>query len=429
MEKHLKPISPRPMFGLYFHIPFCQKKCSYCDFYSIENLKGVADFVPILMQEIDLRLAQSRPTPTVTSIFFGGGTPSLLPIDQLGLLMDKIKSSFTISDDCECTIECNPGTVTSEKLSAYREFGFNRLSFGVQSFNQSELDFLDRIHSAADAQLAVELARTAGFDNINIDVMFAVPGQTMDSWKNTLSHAMALRTEHISCYSLIYEEGTPLFQRLRAGEITAQTDDVDADMYNVAIETFNSHGFHQYEVSNFAQSGRECRHNCTYWGGGEYLAFGPSAHGVYGSTRYWNFRSLQRYSSMVNESRLPLVAEEVLTENHLALERFFVELRAKGIRLECFKRDFGIDLLEHLNDELTPMINAGLVVELDGANAVLRLTARGYAVCDEITIRLQMALERSTSLKQSPIVDAVKMERELLSESNTFFDLKVISPE
>jgi len=380
------------MFGIYVHIPFCKKKCNYCDFYSIERTEHIASFVDTLCNEISIRGNQSNELPSATSVFFGGGTPSLLSPEQLGRIITTIRQHFLVNNEAEWTMECNPGTITHDSLCGYRKLGINRLSFGVQSFNGSELTFLHRIHSPLQAEEAITLARAAGFDNVNLDVMFALPSQTMESWKFTLEKVIALAPEHISAYSLIFEEGTPLFTMLQQGSVSKAPEEHDAEMYEYAIKQLVSAGYHQYEVSNFAQNGYECIHNCTYWSGDEYISFGPSAHGLVRGKRYWNFRSLSRYTELLGKGELPVANAEFLTVSERMFERAFLELRAKGIRLEEFQHDFGIDICYALDKELELWEHEGLIVQLNGR---LRLTATGYLMCDELSLRTIAALEKA----------------------------------
>lgn len=383
------------MFGLYLHIPFCQKKCSYCDFYSIESTEHIEAFVKTLLCELELRITQLDSlgllaTP-VTSIFFGGGTPSLLTPMQIEMIMSKIRQHFKIDEQAEITMECNPGTVTPKSLSGYRALGINRLSFGVQSFTQSELEFLDRIHSADEANQAMFMARQAGFTNVNMDLMFAVPGQTMESLAYNLKCMLSLEPDHISAYSLIYEHGTPLYARLKKGLVTPTKEEVDAEMYALVINTFTSNGYHQYEVSNFAKPGRRCIHNLTYWHGNNYIAVGPSAHGFLENQRYWNHRSLTAWTSKVLEGTLPVANFEELSSKELLGELAFLTLRADGLPVEQFKKDFGVDLRLALQPNLGFWIDEEFIVD---TGEMLALTSEGYRVCDEITVKVSHALDK-----------------------------------
>lgn len=372
------------MYGLYLHVPFCEKKCSYCDFYSIESMTHIERFTDVLLQEIALRKDQYDGT-SVTSVFFGGGTPSLLTPEAIGRINEALRSVMHIADDAEWTMECNPGTVTLERLEAYRASGINRLSFGVQSFTASELEFLDRIHDAQQAEQAMSLARSAGFGNVNMDLMFAVPGQTIESLTHNLERMIALDPDHISAYSLIYEQGTPLYTKLKKGLVQPLPEETDVAMYKLVIETLRSAGYEQYEVSNFAKPSRQCRHNLTYWHAEHYLAFGPSAHGFIGNTRYWNKRSLTAWMDDVSKGILPEANREELSNEDLLAEFLFLHLRADGIPLETVQQRFGIDLRNNLQPNLNYWIEEGFI---EDTNNTLRLTAEGYRVCDELTVKM-----------------------------------------
>lgn len=420
-SQHSQPAA----MGIYVHIPFCQHKCLYCDFYSIERMHQMGDFVTQLIQEIELRAQEgSHSHIPVRSIFFGGGTPSLLAPEQMQRIAEALQKHFAISAESEWTMECNPGTVTAQSLRSYRESGVNRLSFGVQSFVESELHFLERIHSPEQAEEAVALARDAGFENINIDLMFALPGQTEQSYAYTMQRALALGTEHISAYSLIYEEGTPLYTQWQKGLVAPRSEEEDSRLYEYTMQLLAEHGYKQYEVSNFAQPGRECRHNLLYWQAGEYLAFGPSAHGYRSGQRYWNYRNLGRYLESLSRNTLPIANSEELNVADMLFERAFLELRSQGIHLQRFRQDFGIDILKDchtlcallLREEFVYIEKVDSRVEGTGegirehstnkmqpsGEERLRLSHKGYMVCDEISLRLISALEERTQRQWQP---------------------------
>lgn len=374
------------MQGLYLHIPFCEKKCVYCDFYSIESTHLIDSFVDRLLRELDLRADASRPC---TSIFFGGGTPSLLSPLHMQRIIDRIATRYHIADDVEFTMECNPGTVTLEKLRAYRDMGVNRLSFGVQSFIPDELTFLARIHSADDADEAMRLARAAGFENVNMDLMFALPPQTLASLDTSISRMLALEPDHISAYSLIFEPGTPLYAQWKKGAVRPHPEELDAEMYALVMDRLADAGYAQYEVSNFARHGKRCQHNLTYWHHVDHVAVGPSAHGLLHGTRYWNHRSLTAWSEKVDAGELPQANIETLDADARRTEFAFLHLRADGLPLRQFAERFGMDLRARLQPHLSHWLDAGMIVD-DGET--LRLTREGYAVCDEITIKVLDAL-------------------------------------
>lgn len=399
------------MRGLYIHIPFCERKCTYCDFYSLETTHLMGGFLGTLEREIRLRAALlPEEQRRCTTLFLGGGTPSLMSPGQLERLLGVVQEYFTFEPGAEWTMECNPGTVTKESLAGYRALGINRLSFGVQSFFADDLRFLTRIHSPEEAKEAVALARSAGFDNLNIDLIFALPGQTMERWQSNLATAAALGTEHISAYSLIFEEGTPLNAMRLRGEVHEAAEDLDAAMYEYTMNFLTSRGYRQYEVSNFALPGRECRHNLLYWQGREYVSFGPSAHGYIDNVRYWNVRSLSRYTEEITAGRLPVVNSEPIAGTTRLFERAFLELRSEGIRLAAFRTDFDVDLVPVLDPLLRKVSGEDLVVFRDGR---LALTPKGFLLCDAITTEVITLLEQHCGTdwtQERPATDAATPE-------------------
>lgn len=377
--------------GYYLHIPFCEKKCTYCDFYSIESTGLIDRFVAALKKEIVRRATTQAPTTTptksYTSVFFGGGTPSLLTPSQLSDILDTVRANVELADDCEITMECNPGTITLEKLEGYRAAGVNRLSFGVQSFVPEELQFLTRIHSPEQADEAMALARAAGFTNVNMDLMFALPPQTMDSLSYSLSRLLSLQPDHISAYSLIFEPGTPLNAQKIKGLVVPHEEELDADMYAYVMRTLREAGYEQYEVSNFAKPGHRCRHNLTYWHGEDYVGVGPSAHGLVGGMRYWNHRSLTSWLQLIDRDELPHANTEILTPEDRLTELAFLTLRADGMPIQQFHDEFGIDLRTRLQPDLSMWISEALI---EDTGTHLRLTERGYQVCDELVVNMRM---------------------------------------
>ncbi|HET9137157.1 MAG TPA: radical SAM family heme chaperone HemW [Candidatus Kapabacteria bacterium] len=377
--------------SLYFHIPFCERKCIYCDFYSIEDQSAQSRFIDALCKEIDLKIKTypSLDGKTVDTIFFGGGTPSLLTPSEFEQIVKTIHRHFTLSDNIEFTLECNPGTVTLEKLSAYKALGANRLSFGVQSFHQDELDWLSRIHSAQDARDAVAIARAAGFDNVNIDLMFALPGQTKEKLAYSLQEAIALGTEHISAYNLTVEEGTPLNRMVKLHQVNEMPVDDASEMYELVQETMTSVGYHQYEISNYSKSeSLRCKHNLVYWDGyKKYISFGPSAHEFFGSERSWNLSSLDQYLKRIESQELPRNNSEHPAPDERRTEVLFCGLRSIGVDIKHFKASFNEDLIKH--PEIESLLAEGLVTITTDRIA---LTTKGYRYCDAIVVRLMEPL-------------------------------------
>jgi len=369
------------MPGLYVHIPFCETKCIYCDFYSIESFRQYNDFLSALHNEIAMR-AVALPDDTVFhSLFFGGGTPSLLTDVQMGGILEALRSRFRIASDAEVTVECNPGTVDAEKLRGYRDAGVNRLSFGVQSFHADDLQFLSRIHTADDAEDAIRSAQDAGINNVNLDLMFSLPGQTPERWMYNLERARDLGTTHLSCYSLTVEDGTPLARMVRNGMASMPPEESDAALFELTMETLEKWGFHQYEVSNYALDGHTCRHNLTYWRHEDYLGVGPSAHSTWRGRRWWNVSSLQAYVDAVARGSLPEAGGELLDLPTLRSEYIYLRLRSEGITLPDFTRLFGSDLHADNRAFIDHCIVDG---KLRIANDKLILTPSGMLVCDEI---------------------------------------------
>ncbi len=371
----------------YLHIPFCERKCIYCDFYSIENLSLREEFVCLLLREIDLKLEASpelagRPLET---IFFGGGTPSLLAPAELETIIHKLTEHFRIAPDVEFTLECNPGTVTLEKLRGYKSLGVNRLSFGVQSFNQEELEYLGRIHDAAQAREAVHLARKAGFDNVSIDLIFALPGQSKETLNHTLDEAISLETDHISAYNLIVERGTPLFRLVQLGKVIELDADRAAELFSIVQNRLVRVGLEQYEISNYAKAPKKrAKHNLVYWDGfKDYVSFGPSAHEFLNGVRRWNASSLEEYSKAIRSGKLPIINQELLTTEERRTEVLYLQLRSTGLLLSQFQEIFGEDLL--LDSTVRNFIAEDLMI---ASNDILRLTTKGYRFCDAIVTRL-----------------------------------------
>jgi oxygen-independent coproporphyrinogen-3 oxidase len=374
------------MPGLYVHIPFCEKKCIYCDFYSIESFRRYDDFLSALHREIAMRAAVLPDDIVFHSIFFGGGTPSLLTDVQLGGVLEALRTRFRFERDVEITVECNPGTVDTPQLRGYRSAGVNRLSFGVQSFHADDLLFLSRIHSAEEAEQAIGIAQDSGIPNINLDLMFSLPGQTPERWMYNLERARDLGTTHLSCYSLTVEQGTPLARMTTRGMVAMPPEESDAELFTLTMETLEGWGFRQYEVSNYAREGYACRHNLTYWRHEDYLGFGPSAHSTWQGRRWWNLSSLDRWLGAISTGRLPEAGGELLDRDTLRSEYIYLRLRSEGIDLGDFSRRFDADLMRDNRPFIDRCLAGGTLRMEDNR---LLLTREGMLLCDAICAGLE----------------------------------------
>jgi len=374
------------MPSLYVHIPFCERKCAYCDFYSLESMALKERFLGALETEIALVPASGE---RATTLYFGGGTPSLLSGEELARIMRGLAARFPLAPEAEITLEANPGTVTVETLSAYRALGVNRLSIGVQSLAAEDLRFLGRIHGREEARASVAMARRAGFSNVSIDLIYSLPGQTLEAWDATLRGALALGPDHVSAYSLIVEEGTPLGRSVAAGAVTPNAEETEATLYEHTMAVMRAEGFEHYEVSNYARPGFRSRHNSAYWTGDEYIGFGPSAHsytppgggaacGAAGAVRRANVAALGAYCEALGRGKLPVAMREELTEADAANERIFLGLRRGTLALGAIAGTERLALAHALAREGSAVV--------DGET--LRLTDRGYLLCDEIAARM-----------------------------------------
>jgi oxygen-independent coproporphyrinogen-3 oxidase len=378
------------MASLYLHIPFCEHKCIYCDFYSIENMSSMDRFLESLEKEIILRSGALPINETIESVFFGGGTPSLLSANQFERIFSLLQKKYRIEPDAEITCESNPGTVELNKLGEFRSAGFNRISFGIQSFHDDDLKFLTRIHSAGEAERAIESAYKAGFTNVSCDLIFALPNQTPERWKENLRRAVALQPKHISAYALIVEEQTPLAVMVKDKIVSPLTDEKDAELYEITIETMNANGYKQYEVSNFAQPGYRSRHNSNYWNHSDYIGFGPSAHSFCKDSstsgkRWWNVRSIQSYCDALEQGEFPVSGSEAIDRKKFLTEEIFLGLRSTGIDLKKLYSLYGEDVFSVKRVILKEMEQEGLFTR---QNNIISLTSRGYAVCDEVAAKL-----------------------------------------
>lgn len=347
--------------GVYIHIPFCVRKCNYCDFLSWRAGENERDeYVGDLVREIGLSDRWFPEIDQVDSVFIGGGTPSILSAGQLQRICEALYRRFSIQEGCEFTIECNPGTADKHTYAVCLNMGINRLSFGVQSSDETELRLLGRIHSYAQAEQSFQEAREAGFQNINIDLMSGIPGQTKESYGRTLDRILHLEPEHISAYSLIIEEGTPFYERYR--DEPPVDEETDRQMYMATGLRLSEHGYERYEISNYAKSGFACRHNLKYWSGGEYIGFGIGASSRVGDTRYRNEEDLAEYTKRIRQERRAADPEEILDREAQMSEFFFLGLRkTRGINLTEFERLFGVSAFDIYGQQIRKLVEYGLL--------------------------------------------------------------------
>ena len=357
--KNRKENSP---MEIYIHIPFCIRKCDYCDFLSgPSGPKEQADYVQALLREI--QAAEEGEGRSVSSIFIGGGTPSVLDERLLGDILREIRNRFKMKEDAEITIEVNPGTANIGKLQAYREMGINRLSIGLQSPEDRELKILGRIHNYGQFLETYQEARTVGFDNINIDLMSAIPDQTYEGWVKNLRTVAELEPEHISAYSLIVEEGTPFAAR----KLNLPDEDTEYNMYEATAKILKEYGFEQYEISNYARKGRECRHNVGYWTRQDYLGFGLGASSLYGKERFANTADMKKYLENSRNPEKIREKEPSLTREDEMAEFMFLGLRmTKGISKADFQRCFGCTIESVYGEVLEKYESMELLLEKDG---------------------------------------------------------------
>lgn len=392
--------------ALYLHIPFCAVRCAYCDFNTYAGLERLyAPFTDALAAEIR-RAGMARGQPPARTIFIGGGTPTVLPPESLARGLATCREAFDVAPDAEITSEANPGTVDQERFAALRAIGVNRLSMGVQSFDDAELRWLGRMHNADEAEAAYRAARQAGFTNINLDFIFGLPGQQPATWAATLARAVCLAPEHLSLYSLTVEHGTPLFDRVRRGLTPAPDDDLAADLYALACEMLSAAGYEQYEISNWArrrpgegESGWQsaarntqskiqnpplaCRHNLVYWRHEPYLGFGPGAHSFADNRRWWNVKPAPAYIHRIEAGQTPERDGETIDRRTAMGEMMMLGLRLvqEGVTDARFRARFGVGLEEAFGHEIAGLVARGLLERLPDR---VRLTREGKLLGNQV---------------------------------------------
>lgn len=367
--------------AVYLHVPFCRSKCIYCDFASWPNGEArIPGYLTALKQE--MRAWQERLRDyEASTVFLGGGTPTILSGEQIADLLDALRSTVAVRADAEITMEANPGTVDDEQLRICREAGVNRISLGAQAMDDALLRRLGRIHAVRDVEEAVRMARAAGFDNLSLDLMYGLPEQRMEHWRETLERAVALKPEHLSAYSLIVEEGTPMFELARSGTIGFPNEDETIEMQRAAIDRLASAGYHRYEISNYAQAGRECRHNIVYWQRGEYLGLGCAAHSLFAGERFENPRDLEAYLGGARKCNVEVLSAQDAMEETLMLSTRML----RGMDLKAYRRDFGVDF-EIAHARAVERMRRMKLIEIE--DGFLRLTRSGLEVQNAVVLEL-----------------------------------------
>ncbi|HMF56470.1 MAG TPA: radical SAM family heme chaperone HemW [Pyrinomonadaceae bacterium] len=369
--------------GIYIHIPFCLSRCSYCDFATGMYEGALAErYVSAVVQEI-ASFSISKISSDVDTVYFGGGTPSLLAPVQVERILEAVHNRFHVTQDAEVTMEMNPGGLALEVLKNFRALGINRASFGAQTFDDDELKRLGRRHNAEDVRVTIRLLREAGFNNVSFDLIAGLPVQTLEAWERNLDEALALRPEHLSLYLLEVHEGTPLADQIRRGAQPFPDEDLAGEMYELMLDKTTAVGYEHYEISNFCQPGHHSRHNTKYWAGAPVFGFGSSAHSFDGErTRWANERDAARYTRMIEEGQSTVVEVVELDERNLRAESVFLGLRLlRGIDLKDYRARFGADLREEYEEDLTRLREAGLI-EFD--DDFMRLTRHGALLSNEV---------------------------------------------
>lgn len=354
------------MAGLYIHIPFCESKCIYCDFYSMANNKHLIDkYIDAQLVEAAQRKNELN-SETITTVYLGGGTPSLLSITQLSKLVNGLKKVFDFSDVEEFTIEVNPDDVTADYIQQAKSFGINRVSMGVQSFSDEDLRFINRRHTAKQATDAIHIIKEAGIDNISIDLIYGIPGQNFEIWQNNVDTAISLSVQHISAYTLMYEDGTRLSVMRSLGKITEVDDDVVAAMYDYLVAQLKSNGYTHYEISNFALPGFHSRHNSSYWNLTPYLGLGVAAHSFDGTVRRYNPSNLKKYLDALGEGKLCVEVENI-TQAGKYDEYVMLRLRtADGIDADELMHRFDEEYYQFFIEKTKPLVSEGSLINENG---------------------------------------------------------------
>ncbi|RQD69785.1 MAG: radical SAM family heme chaperone HemW [Tindallia sp. MSAO_Bac2] len=368
--------------SIYIHIPYCASKCHYCDFIScVGNKNDITYYIKLLQQEIFMykEIIQDR---SVETVFFGGGTPSLIPGEDIKELLNTMKQAFDFTADVEISLEANPGQLDADKLFHYRESSINRISFGLQALQDPLLNVLGRNHNAEDFYRQIESAKNEGFSNINADIIFGIPGQEMDDWLETICCVAEMNLSHLSCYGLTFEKGTSLYQWVQQGIIMPMDEDLEWKMFRTAIEQLPKRGYSHYEISNYSRPGEECRHNLTYWNNAEYLGLGVAAHGYLNGRRYENTAELTEYKNRIHNRILPVIHRQTVSPDEYKKETMFLGLRLiMGISVERFRAKHGVSCLDYFKNEINELVEQKLLWIDDDR---IKLTDKGLDLANQV---------------------------------------------
>ncbi|HYE08589.1 MAG TPA: radical SAM family heme chaperone HemW [Patescibacteria group bacterium] len=367
--------------GLYIHIPFCKQKCSYCDFNSyVCNESQVQSYMDALIKEI--KMYNKQQSFQFKTVFLGGGTPTFIHYKHIEAIMREIEPY--IAEGAEVSMECNPGTVNHESLKAYRGMGINRLSIGLQAWQSKLQKTLGRIHDTEQFLVNLEQAKQVGFENLSADLMFALPGQSLAMWLETVESVASLGLKHISCYSLKVEEGTPFYKLYQDNKLQLPEDELDRAMYHGAIDLLSKHGFKQYEISNFAVQGYACKHNLIYWENQEYIGVGAGSHSKLDGVRFSNFKSLQAYIGQIEQKTFPIEEKNIISMDEDMWETVILSLRLnKGLDLKHFNHKYKVDFLDQYKAAVSKLIKNGLMIMEDNH---VKLTKLGMDLSNSVFI-------------------------------------------
>jgi oxygen-independent coproporphyrinogen-3 oxidase len=370
--------------GLYIHIPFCARKCNYCDFPSFSGLELLfSEYTEAVCREIAI-VSKEYGYPEADTVFFGGGTPSLMPTSEISKIVKTIYKSFKVKDDTEITIEANPGTITKEKAEVYKDLGFNRISVGLQAAQDRILKLMGRIHTKEMFIDCINLLKSIGISNINADIIFGIPCQSVKDWEETINLLLAFDLPHLSCYSLKIEENTPWFEMSQRGELPEVDEDLEREMYYVVMSKLNNLGYQHYEISNFSKPGFWCRHNLKYWTGKPYIGIGAAAHSFINNVRYANIINPEDYIKRVMDNASPVVFREEIGERERLSERLILGLRLmEGISLKQMEREFGHEAVGKYSKKIENLEEKKLIC-FNGD--IIKLTKKGMDFANQVWV-------------------------------------------